>query len=181
MVPAPPATHPSKNQDYYRLLFENMLNGLAYCKMIFGESGQPADFIYLEVNRAFEQLTGLKDVVGRPVTELIPDIKQSNPELFEIYGRVALTGKPELFELEVKPLSRWFSISVYSPEKGYFVAVFDNITQRKQAEQALRDKLAELEKFNRLTIGRELQMVKLKERIKELERQVAQKPPPRTS
>jgi PAS domain S-box-containing protein len=127
-----------KSESLYRSLFENMLDGFAFCRMVF-DHGQPQDFIYLNVNSAFERLTGLKDVVGKRVSEVIPGLKESNPELFEIYGRVASTGKTERLELYLDQLSRWFSISVYSPENGYFVAVFDNITQRKQAEQALTE------------------------------------------
>ncbi|MFZ2197175.1 MAG: ATP-binding protein, partial [Thermodesulfovibrionales bacterium] len=74
----------------------------------------------------------------RRVTEVIPGIRESYPELFEIYGRVALTGKPERFELYLEPLGAWFSISAYSTEKEYFVAVFDNITVRKTAEEKIR-------------------------------------------
>ena len=74
-----------------------MLNGFAYCKMLF-EPDQPPDFIYLEVNNSFATLTGLKNVVGKRVSEVIPGIRESDPELLEIYGRVALTGKPEKFE-----------------------------------------------------------------------------------
>ncbi len=80
-------------------------------------------------------MTGLKNVIGKKVTEVIPGVRESNPELFEIYGRVALTGQPERFETEVRSLGIWFSISVYSPAKEYFVAVFDNITERKRAEE----------------------------------------------
>ena len=68
----------------------------------------------------------------------------AHPELFEIYGRVARTGKPEQFEIEFKPLSSWLSISVYSTGQGYFTAVFDNITERKRAEEALRESEAML-------------------------------------
>ena len=114
-----------------------MLNGFAYCKMIFDEE-HPQDFVYLEVNRAFETLTGLKDVVGKKVSEVIPGIQASDPELLERYGRVALSGVPETFENYVEPLKMWLSISVYSPQKGYFVAVFDVITGRKRAEQELQ-------------------------------------------
>ena len=57
--------------------------------MLF-EGNRPADFIYLEVNPAFERLTGLKNVCGKKVSEVIPGIHQTNPELLEIYGRVAL-------------------------------------------------------------------------------------------
>jgi PAS domain S-box-containing protein len=127
-----------KSESLYRSLFENMLDGFAFCRMVF-DHGQPQDFIYLNVNSAFERLTGLKDVVGKRVSEVIPGLKESNPELFEIYGRVASTGRTERLELYLDQLSRWFSISVYSPENGHFVAVFDNITQRKQAEQALTE------------------------------------------
>jgi PAS domain S-box-containing protein len=114
-----------------------MLSGFAYCKILF-EDGSPRDFIYLEVNGAFERLTGLKNVVGKKVSEVIPGIHESNPELLRIYSRVALTGKPERFETYIEPLAIWFSTSVYSPEKEYFVVVFDNITERKQAHDELR-------------------------------------------
>ena len=121
----------------YRSLFDNMIDGLAYCKMIFDADGLPADFIYITVNENFEKLTGLKEAEGKKVTELIPGIRASNSELFEIYGKVSLTGKPEKFETYVQPLGRWFSISVYSPKKNFFVAVFQNITDRKEIEKDL--------------------------------------------
>ncbi|RJQ64872.1 MAG: PAS domain S-box protein [Desulfobacteraceae bacterium] len=127
-----------KNEELYRSLFENMLNGFAYCKMIF-DHGCPQDFVYLIVNSAFESLTGLKNVVGKKVSEVIPGIRESDRELIEICGRVALAGKPERFEKYVEALKMLFSISVYCPEKEYFVAVFDVITECKQAEAALRE------------------------------------------
>jgi PAS domain S-box-containing protein len=127
-----------ESEQRYRGLFEHMLHGFTYCRMIF-ENGEPKDFIYLTVNRAFETLTGLKDVAGRWVTEVIPGIRETDRELFEIYGRVALTGNPERFERFVRALDMWFSISVYSPEREFFVAVFDVVTERKRTEQALRE------------------------------------------
>ena len=135
-----------RSEERFRSLFENMLNGFAYCQMIYIE-GQAYDFIYLDVNRAFETLTGLKDVVGKKVSEVIPGIQTSDRELIERYGRVALTGQPESFEIYLDALKMWFSISVYSPQKGYFVAVFDVITERKRAEHELQqysEHLAEL-------------------------------------
>ena len=123
-----------ESEERYRRLFEHMREGCAYCEMIF-ENGEARDFLYLSVNRAFETLTGLKDVVGKRVSEVIPGIRASDPELFELYGRVALTGDPEKFEIFVAALGQWFSISVYCPERGYFVAVFDVITDRKRAEE----------------------------------------------
>ena len=115
-----------------------MLNGYAYCQMAFKDD-RPVDFTYLDVNHAFEALTGLKNVKGKKVSEVIPGLRESDPQLFEAYGRVALTGTPERFETYVKAHKMWFSISVYSPQKEHFVALFDVITQRKRAEQALRE------------------------------------------
>ena len=127
-----------EKKELCRSLFENMLNGYAYCRMYF-DQGHPQDFIYLDVNSAFESLTGLKNVVGKKVSEVIPGIRESHPELFEIYGRVALTGKPEKFEMYVEALKMWFAVSVYSPEKEHFVALFDVITEHKRAREALHE------------------------------------------
>jgi PAS domain S-box-containing protein len=133
------ATTPVSYEEY-QSLFENMLNGFAYCKMIYDTNNKPIDFIYLQVNDAFQDLTGLKktEITGKRVTEAIPGIAEDHPELFEIYGRVASSGKSEKFEVYFKPLKIWLFISVYSPKSGYFVAVFDNITEQKAAETSLR-------------------------------------------
>lgn len=129
-----------ENTRKYHSLFKNMLNGFAYCEIIVDDNNHPIDFVYLEINDAFERLTGLKReaVVGKKVTEAIPGIKELNPELFDIYGKVALTGEPTKFDIYFEPLEIWLTISVYSPQRGYFVAVFDNITERKQAEERFR-------------------------------------------
>ena len=147
-----------ESEARYRSLFQNMLGGYAYCRMIY-EGSRPIDFVYIEVNAAFGRLTGLKDVVGKRVTEVIPCIRVENPELFEIYGRVACTGQPERFEDYVPALKAWLLISVYSPELDHFVAVFENVTERKRAvqeiqllnrtlEQRIVERTAELEATN---------------------------------
>ena len=127
-----------ESEKRFSSLFENMVEGFAYCKILLDKNKRTTDFIYLDVNNAFEKLTGLKNVEGKKVTEVIPGIKESNPELFDIYGRVALTGKPERFEDYIPALGIWFSVSAYSPAKEHFVAIFSNITERKLAEEAIR-------------------------------------------
>ena len=133
-----------ESEARFRSLFENMQEGFAYCRMVF-EGGQPRDFIYLHVNDGFERLTGLKDVIGRRATEVIPGIQETDAWLLEIYGRVASSGRPEKFERYVQALKMWFSISAYCPAPEHFVAVFDVITARKEAEEQIRRLNLELE------------------------------------
>jgi two-component system sensor histidine kinase/response regulator len=125
------------SEQTYRSLFENMINGYAHCQMLFSE-GAPCDFIYLNVNKSFETLTGLHDVVGRRVSEVIPGLVEEDSELIRTYGRVALGGEPERFETFVESLRMWFSIAIYSPAHSQFVVIFDVINERKEAEERLR-------------------------------------------
>ena len=122
-----------ESNERYRSLFENMLNGIAYCSMIF-ENDRPVDFIYEQVNARFEILTGLTNVEGKKISEVVSGIHEIHPELLEIYGRVATTGIPERFEFYLEPLKIWLEISAYSLQKDNVVAVFDNITARKVAD-----------------------------------------------
>ena len=134
----------SKSEFRYRSLFNNMLNGFAYCKIIY-DGSSATDFIYLDVNQAFEKLTTLRNVTGKRVSEVIPGIRSADDELFKVYGRVAQTGQPEQFEYYLGVLGEWFNISLYSPERDYFIAIFDVITERKRAEQKMSEGKAKLE------------------------------------
>ena len=135
------------SDNMYRSLFNNMLNGYAYCQMHYNENNEPIDWTYITVNGAFGKLTGLNDVMGKKVTDVIPGIYNSSKDLFILYSSVATTGEPLQFESYVKELDIWFSISVYSAKKGYFVVVFDTITERKNSEKRLKNLTEELRTF----------------------------------
>ncbi|MEI6682511.1 MAG: PAS domain S-box protein [Bacteroidota bacterium] len=121
----------------YQHLFEHMSEGFALCRMIF-EKGKAVDFLYLDVNDKFAELTGLTDVKGKLASAAIPGITESDPELIEMYGKVVTTGIPAKFEFFVEAMKMWFSLSVYRPEPDHFVAVFDVINDRKKTEENLR-------------------------------------------
>lgn len=122
----------------YRSLIDNMLNDFAYCRMHFDHNQSPSDFTYLIVNQSFKKNTGLVDVEGKKASEVIPGIREKDPKLFEIYGRVAITGKAEKFEIFLNSMQQWYLVSVYCPEVYYFVAVSDAITELKKIEEEKR-------------------------------------------
>ena len=113
-----------------------MSEGLALHKMLFDETGKPIDYVILEVNPAFEELTGVsaQDCAGCRASEIFGT--GSAPYLQE-YAAVVRTGHPFSFEVCFSPMNRHFRISAFSPEAGQFVTVFMDISDRKQAEEAL--------------------------------------------
>ncbi len=130
-------------ETHHRKIIEGMRSGYAYCRMVI-EDGQPVDFIHEEINDGYEQLTGLRNVVGRSISEVLPGISESNPEFLAKHIRVVESGIPDHFEIFLKELNKWYSSSLYSPKKGYSVAIFDDITDRKLAENQLKLQLSEL-------------------------------------
>jgi PAS domain S-box-containing protein len=129
------------NEKRYQLLFRNMNAGFALHEIILDEAGQPCDYRFLEVNPAFEQLTGLKaaELAGRRVLDVLPD---TEPRWIETYGKVALSGEPVRFQDYHKGLGKFYEVTAYAPQPGRFAVVFTDITQQKQAE-AERRKLEE--------------------------------------
>ncbi len=127
----PPNMAFKRTQLQFDYLFTNMLTGFAYCKMIY-KNGKPTDFVFVQVNEEFERITSCKNsqIIGKRVTKLFPEIKEQ-PEIFEIFGRIITSGKAEKFELFFKPLNIWLYLSVYTPVKGYFALIFEDITEQK--------------------------------------------------
>ena len=126
------------NEGHYRALFDNMSEGFAIHEMIPGPDGSPCDYRILDVNPAFERMTGLKrnEIIGKGVLELFPD---SEPDWFESYGNVALTGNPVHVRAVSKQFDRWYQISAYRHANDQIAAVFSDITERKRAEKQIDD------------------------------------------
>ena len=126
-----------QSEERYRSLFEAMGQGYARLVMERDAFGRALDYRYVEVNPAFERLTGLPvaSALGRLGREVLPDIE---PWWIETYDRILRSGRPEAFEHEVASLGRWYIVYVYPDERDRFTVLYEDITERKQAEQALR-------------------------------------------
>ena len=121
-------------EEKYRLLFENMPDSFIYCQVIFDKKNQPVDCIFLEVNSAFEKFIGLtkKKIINKKITQIMPQVKETYPDLFNIFSQIAAAGKTKKFETYVESLKAQLKISIYSTGKGYFVAIFEDITKYKK-------------------------------------------------
>lgn len=131
------------DRKQFNMFFGKMMDGFAYHRIIVDSQGKPVDYVFLEVNPAFERLTGLKreEVIGKKVTEAIQGIENDSADWIGMYGKVALTCESTEFENYSEALGKWFRVSAYCPEKEYFVAVFEDITERKKAEQTVKQSL----------------------------------------
>jgi PAS domain S-box-containing protein len=128
------------DREQMATLFAKMLNGFAYCEVITDENGIPSDYVYLDVNAAFERNHGLKkeDVIGSRVTRVFPGIESDPMDLIGKFGKVALIEVPVDFEIYSGFEKKWFHYSAYCPHKGYFVSTSEDITERKNAEEELK-------------------------------------------
>uniref|UniRef100_UPI003217BFCD PAS domain-containing hybrid sensor histidine kinase/response regulator n=1 Tax=uncultured Draconibacterium sp. TaxID=1573823 RepID=UPI003217BFCD len=127
-----------ENKEYLNLLFDNMSNGFAQHKIITNEDGEPIDYVFLDVNQKFEELTGLKreDVLNKTVKQILPNAEKT---WIERYGKVALTGEPVIFTDYSGDLDKYFEVAAFSPQREYFAVSFSDITNRKRAEKELLD------------------------------------------
>jgi two-component system cell cycle sensor histidine kinase/response regulator CckA len=127
-----------RKQQEFALIFEHMISGCALHEIILDADGVPVDYRFLAVNRAFERMVGktAEETIGRTVMELLP---QTEKYWVDTYARVALTGEVAHFENYSRILDKHFEVSAYSPERGKFVTVVQDVTERHKAMLNLKD------------------------------------------
>src|SRR6056297_1609286 len=115
--------------------------GYARHRIVYDESGKPVDSIFLNVNQAFERLTGYKkeEILNRKITEVMPEIIQGDFNWIDYYGAIAQTGQRKVIERHFYPLDKWFRVEAFSCEKGCFTTLFTDITHQRELTEASKD------------------------------------------
>jgi PAS domain S-box-containing protein len=115
--------------------FEKYPFAYAHHKIILDENGKPVDSLFLDVNSAFEDMTGLKkeDIINKTVTEVLPGIVEDDFDRIALFGYVALTGEDISFVQYSEPLGKWYDLYAQSSENGYFVTLF-SVLSKKEAK-----------------------------------------------
>ncbi|MEG3938605.1 PAS domain-containing protein [Microcoleus sp. S36b_A3] len=136
-----------RSEERYRTLFESLDEGFCIIEMLFDDNEKPIDYRFLEINPAFEKQTGLVQAAGKTMRQLIPEHENY---WFEVYGKVALTGEPLRFEHGSEAMNRWFEVSAFrtpEPHSRKVAILFKDISDRKQAENLLREHYSKLRLF----------------------------------
>jgi signal transduction histidine kinase len=133
-------------QKYYKL-FSSMTESFVYLKVVEDDLGNAIDFEILELNDSFESLCGIKkeELVNKSINKALPGSCIDGIDWFEVHTQAIQSRKSFAFEYCMKEKNKWFSISVYSPQAGYFATLFHDITQQKLAEESLNELNMQLE------------------------------------
>ncbi|KMQ50541.1 multi-sensor hybrid histidine kinase [Chitinispirillum alkaliphilum] len=128
----------NSSREYQHKLFMKSKEGIAIYKLIRNEKGEPCDYLFLEVNPAFEKNNGIRadQIIGSRITDIFPGIQKT--DLIKKFGEIVKSGIPCDFEFYFKPLQRYFSISAYRIGEDQFVVIHRDFTAQKNAEKSLR-------------------------------------------
>ncbi|WP_198175036.1 PAS domain S-box protein [Spirosoma arboris] len=155
-----------QSEDKYRTLFESMDEGFHMSELLYNEAGQAVDWRYLDVNAVFERQTGLLNAAGQLGSVTTPN---TEPYWLEAYDQVIKTGQPLRFENYHAATRRWYS--AYASRVGgagsrLFAVMFDDITDRKVTQEALRE--SEQQKALLLTLSDRLQTLTRPDLVQEV-------------
>jgi PAS domain S-box-containing protein len=132
------------SEEKFRALFEKSPLGIAYNEMIYDTSGKPIDYQFLEVNGAYKKIIGI-DPQGKKVTEAFPGIEKHSFDWIGTFGHVAQTGEQIYFEQFFESTNRWYDCIAFQSKLNQYAVVFQDITERRLAEEKIRELNSELE------------------------------------
>lgn|GEM_PF-1635206 len=131
----------------YRNILQEMVSAYALHEIIVDEQGLPVDYLFLDVNPAFEKMTGLakEAVIGKSVLDVLPALE---PEWIDRYGKVALTGVSDSFYNFSKELGKHYQVTAFCPNPGQFAVTFNDITEQVETKRQLERQYQSLQKVD---------------------------------
>lgn len=122
----------------YRSLFDTIREGFALHEIITDDAGAAVDYRFIDVNPAFEKMTGMQRAhcVGRTARQLLPGLEA---HWIERYGRVAIEGQTAEFENFTEALDRWYHVLAFQPAPRRFATLITDVTDRRMAERTVRE------------------------------------------
>ena len=128
-----------KQESEFQLSAEHFPDGIACCRAVLDTDGKPVDFTFLEVNPAFERLTGLSRnrVIGKWTSEVLPKIGLPTNNWINLCSKALLEEESTRLEQYLKPLDCWYEIIAYRDQKDIVVTIFRNITTQKKDQQTM--------------------------------------------
>ncbi len=120
-----------EHEHAYQSPFTEMVEAYALHEIICDTNGVAIDYRYLDINPAFEKMTNLKrtEILGKTSKELFP---RTESNWVERFGKVALGGKPILFEDYSVEQNKSYRVAVFCPKKGQFAVIFTETTEEKK-------------------------------------------------
>jgi len=152
-----------------QLIFKNMINAFVVWESTFNEKGEYVSFRFGQFNDSYARMSNLKpeDVIGKDVFEVWPATEQS---WVEVYGSVAVTGKPSTFDMYHEPTKGWYHCNAYRPTDSpdRVCVIFEDITGQKKAQDLINSQMDELRRWHAVLMGREDRILALKSEINNL-------------
>ena len=143
--------------ENYRNILDTLPHAYALHQMIFDENNNPVDYVFLYVNHAFENMTGLKkeDILNQPITKAIPETVNDQFDWITTYGKVVQSKLSVHFKRYSSAIKKWFDVTAFYTENDCFATTFFEVTEDVQEKLALQEMI----NYVRTTLNKQTDVV----------------------